>query len=213
MIYIENKRRKTSGIEKQYPGAYILDVTSSSNIEEIKILSPFYPHGNIPIPGDSNGMTAMSVEGVWQGLKVFESEGICMDSFKNASMKNIKRTIKTHGHLIGHQYGIHGKEILSYLDARLKIYLPTYLWVLENVESVKNLISRIKKFSQTNNIVLLDYNTNQNYLDLKSPLSHAGLIKSYIENKYPLKNSVTESKTPANGGQLTIDFDLSDQKE
>lgn len=185
MIHVANKRRKLSGIEAQYPGAYILDVTSSSGIEEIKKLSPFYPHGNIPIPGESRGLTAMSVEGIWQGLKVFESEGICMESFRNDTMKNIKRTIKAHGHLIGHQYGVFSKQILSYLDARLKIYLPTYLWVFENVESVKGLIARLKKYSQTNDIVFLDYTTNTNPLDVRNPLSHAGLLKLYIEDNYP----------------------------
>ena len=180
MIYIANKRRKLSRIENQYPGAYILDVTSSSGIEEVKILSPFYPHGNIPIPGESRGMTSMSVEGIWQGLKVFESEGICMESFRNDTMKNIKRTTKAHGHLIGHQYGVFGEQILSYLDARNKIYLPAYLWVFKNIESVKALIARLKNFSQTNDIVLLDYTTNTNPLDIRSPLSHAGLLKLYI---------------------------------
>ena len=35
-------------------------------------LSPFYPHGGIPVPF-SEGVTATCVEAVWQGLKVFES--------------------------------------------------------------------------------------------------------------------------------------------
>ena len=34
-----------------------------------KTLSPFYPHGGIPIPF-SGSVTSQSVEGIWQGLKV-----------------------------------------------------------------------------------------------------------------------------------------------
>lgn len=207
MIFVENKRRKIAGIEKQYPGAYILDVTSSSNVDEVKILSPFYPHGNIPIPGNSKGMTAMSVEGIWQGLKVFESEGICIESFNNSSMRNLKRTIKAHGHPIGHQYGVYGTEILSYKDARLKIYLPSYLWVLENIQSVSELLSRMKSYSDNNDIVLLDYNTNLNIFDLKSPLSHAGLLKLYIENTYPSDNNYNSTADIIEGSQLMLDFE------
>ena len=72
MIYVENKRRKIERIQKQYPNADILDVTSTSNLRYAQLLSPFYPHGNIPIPF-SPGFTSYSVEGIWQGLKVFKS--------------------------------------------------------------------------------------------------------------------------------------------
>ena len=134
MIYIVNKRRKIEGIRKQYPDSNILDVTSSSTLRYAQLLSPFFPHGDIPIPGDSRDMTAMSVEGIWQGLKVFPNEGICFDSFNNATMKNLKRTVKMHGKPLGHQYGVYSNELLDYLTARIKIYLPSYRYVLENVD-------------------------------------------------------------------------------
>lgn len=185
MIYIVNKQRKIEGIRKQYLGAYILDVTSSSTLRYAQYLSPFYPHGGIPIPGDSGGMTAMCVEGIWQGLKVFENEGICMDSFNNATMKNLKRTVKTHGKPLGHQNGVYGSELLDYLTARMQIYLPSYKYVLDNVDSVKEIVARIRERALANDIVFLDYDTNYDYLNTKAPLSHAGLLKMYIEGCYP----------------------------
>lgn len=71
MIVIESKRRKCENILKKYPDAVIADVTSQATDGLLK-LSPFYPHGGIPVPF-SEGYTAMCVEGIWQGLKVFES--------------------------------------------------------------------------------------------------------------------------------------------
>lgn len=205
MIYIVNKRCKAEGIRKQYPDADILDVTSSSTLRYTQLLSPFYPHGNIPIPGDSRDMTAMSVEGIWQGLKVFQNEGICFDSFNNATMKNLKRTVKMHGKPLGHQYGVFSDELLDYLTARIKIYLPSYRYVLENVDRVKKILERIKERSLVNDIVLLDYNTNCDYLNTKLPMSHAGLIKLYIEGNYPTvcekQNDIAETLS-----QLTIPF-------
>lgn len=67
---------------EENPGAYILDVTSSSEQHEGKILSPFYPHGKIPIPGESKTVKATCVEAIWQGLKVFENEGIDLAMFR-----------------------------------------------------------------------------------------------------------------------------------
>lgn len=74
MIYIVSKRRKLDSIKKQYPNAIICDVTSTSPNSLVK-LSPFYPHMNIPIPFSPN-YTGASVEGIWQGLKVFVGEDI-----------------------------------------------------------------------------------------------------------------------------------------
>jgi hypothetical protein len=36
--------------------------------------------------------------------------------------------------------------------------------------------------------VLLDYNTNVDVCNISSPISHAGLIKLYIEDSYPDSN-------------------------
>ena len=66
MIVIESKRKKIENILKKYPNAIIADVTSKAKDGLVK-LSPFYPHGGIPVPF-SDGMTATCVEAVWQGL-------------------------------------------------------------------------------------------------------------------------------------------------
>ena len=92
MIAIESKRRKRENILKKYPDAVIADVTSQATDGLVR-LSPFYPHGGIPVPF-SEGYTAMCVEAIWQGLKVFESADVDVDMFANDTMKNIKRTVR-----------------------------------------------------------------------------------------------------------------------
>ena len=163
MIYIANKRRKEDSIKKQFPNAIILDVTSKAGWAQK--LSPFYPHGGIPIP-HSEGLTGMSVEGIWQGLKVFESQDISYSHFHNSSMKGLKRTVRTLGKPLGHRYGVGSDELLTYIEARVSIYLPVYKWVLENIPEVKDLIDRIRFKALTTDIVLLDYNTNDDYSNL-----------------------------------------------
>ncbi|MCD7932721.1 MAG: hypothetical protein LUH15_15960 [Tannerellaceae bacterium] len=145
-------------------------------------LSPFYPHGNIPVPF-TPGMTATCVEAVWQGLKVFESVDVDVELFSNGSMKNMKRTVRRFGMPRGHRKGVYGEVLLTYPEARMQIYIPTYKWMLEN--KVADILSRLREASRKEDIVLLDYNTNTDYMDISKPLSHAGLVKAFVEGNYP----------------------------
>ena len=181
MIYIENKKKKEKKLLAKYPDAKIVDVTSKATTGLVK-LSPFYPNGDIPIPF-SEKRTAKSVEGIWQALKVFESADIDEGKFQNDKMKNIKRTVRKYGKPLGHRKGVNGKELLNYIDARIQLYLPSYLWVLEN--KVSEMVERLKEASQKEDIVLLDYETNCDVLNPKKPLSHAFLVKAYVEGFYP----------------------------
>lgn len=189
MIYVENKKRKLEKIQEQYPNADILDVTSASERRYAQMLSPFYPHGNIPVPF-TPGMTASCVEAIWQGLKVFQTADVDVKMFKNDTMKGLKRTVRHFGRPLGHRKGVYGKVLLSYFDARMQIYLPTYKWVLDNVPAVHDIVTRIAERAKINDIVFLDYNTNIEFRDITSPLSHAGLVKLYIEGNYPKETEV-----------------------
>lgn len=183
MIYIVNKKRKIEGIKKEFPGAQILDITSHA-ARYAKVLSPFYPHYNIPVPG-MQGMFATCVETVWQGLKVFKNVGVDYQTFKNDTMKDLKRSVRKYGIPCGHKYG---DRLLPYFEARMKIYLPTYKYVLDNVPEVHKIVERIKTYAADHDLVLLDYNTNIDVVDTSKPLSHAGLVKLYIEGHYPTED-------------------------
>lgn len=188
MIFVANKKKKLDRIQQDYPGAKIFDITSSAPTLQGRKLSPFYPHGNIPIPGDSKGMTASCVESIWQGLKVFEEDGIDISMFRNDTMHNIKRTVRKFGKPLGHQFGVFSKTILNYADARRYIYIPSYKYVLDNIPSVHSLVEQLTERSKAEDIVLLDYNLNPDNRDITKPLSHAELVKMYIEGRYPEKD-------------------------
>lgn len=111
-------------------------------------------------------------------------------------MSGLKRTVRKYGKPLGHQKGVNSTELLNYFDARMQIYLPTYKWVLENVSEVINVIEKIRERSKDHDIVFLDYNTNTDFRDISSPLSHAGLVKLYIEGNYPNEDDVFTPMTP-----------------
>ncbi|MBQ1199706.1 MAG: hypothetical protein IIX46_05955 [Bacteroidaceae bacterium] len=185
MIVIENKRCKPETLYRKYGAdAIIADVTSKAQ-DGLAKLSPFYPHGGIPVP-NSEGYTATCVEAIWQGLKVFETADIDTEMFRNDTMRNIKRTVRRFGKPLGHRYGVGSQELLSYIDARKRIYIPTYRWVLEN--KVMHIIERLREASRTKTVILLDYDTNADVDNPRKPLSHASLVKAYAEGIYPYED-------------------------
>ena len=203
MIIIESKRKKPSTILKKYPNAILADVTSGAKDGLVK-LSPFYPHGGIPVPF-SEGYTATCVEAIWQGLKVFEGSDIDVQMFQNDTMKNIKRTVRRFGKPLGHRKGVNGKELLGYIEARKQIYIPTYRWVLEN--KVAHIIERLRAASnEGKTIVLLDYDTNADVEDPKKPLSHASLIKAYAEGIYPYEDVVISQNNNVKNNVIQLDL-------
>ena len=194
MIVIESIKKKPERLLKQYPGAILADVTSKAK-DGLKRLSPFYPHGGIPVPY-SDGYTATCVEAIWQGLKVFEHSDVDTELFKNDTMKNIKRTVRKYGKPLGHRKGVNGTELLGYIEARKLIYIPTYKWVLEN--KVKDIIDRLKVATQDKTIILLDYDTNSDVENTRKPLSHASLIKAYVEGIYPYEDTSNQEQASNN---------------
>ena len=185
MIIIESKRKKLQTLQKKYPTAIFADVTSKAT-GSLLHLSPFYPHGGIPVPM-SPGYTAPCVEAIWQGLKVFEHTDIDTALFQNSTMRGIKRTARKYGKPIGHRAGVHSSQLLGYIEARKQIYIPTYRWMLEHY--CMDIIERLRQANAAGKvIVLLDYDTNADVEAVKKPLSHAALVKAYAEGLYPYED-------------------------
>ena len=203
MIIIESKRKKETTILKKYPNAILADVTSGAK-DGLKKLSPFYPHYGIPVPF-SEGYTAACVEAIWQGLKVFEGCDVDVQMFQNDTMKNIKRTVRRFGKPLGHRKGVHGTELLGYIEARKQIYIPTYRWILEN--KVSDIIERLRSASNSGKtIVLLDYDTNDDVENAKKPLSHASLIKAYAEGLYPYEDVIINNNNTSQENVRQLDL-------
>lgn len=177
MISVHSRRRKIENIQKEFPDATIIDVTSKGELPFLKF-SPFYPIGKIPVPF-SKGVFSASMEGVWQGLKVFEKDGIDPRKFTNTTMKNLKRTVRKFGKPRGHKKGVNGSELLGYIEARKQIYVPTYKWILEN--RLQEEVKQLKIVASKKHLILLDYETNGDVENYRKPLSHAHLIKMKLE--------------------------------
>lgn len=178
VVRVESRRTgEAKRAQWKSDGWRVVDVTSRSNDELGKKLSPFYPHGGIPIPGRDG--TAASVEGIWQGLKIMQPGGTDERKFTNTTGRKLKRAVPHDGRILGHRWGTDG--ILSYVEARERIYVPTYTWMLDNKVDASPLIEG------TDKLILLDYDINPNIQDTTRPLSHASLIRTWLMQKKDVK--------------------------
>jgi hypothetical protein len=178
-VHVVNRRR--NAVVARYPEAVVVDVTSRGPEPWVRF-SPFYPHGGIPVPY-SPGVESASVEGIWQALKVFRGAGIDEGKLRIKSMKGLKRTVRKYGEVVGHRAGVAGTELLPYEQARRRIYLPSYRWVLEN--RLADLVTELRETSAERDIVLLDHTTDSQVEDLTKPLSHTALLRAHLAGEWP----------------------------
>jgi hypothetical protein len=180
-ITIESRRKKPDTLAKLYPGVLVADVTSKGPEPWVRF-SPFFPHGGIPIPNTPDQFAA-SVEGLWQGLKVFEKEDVDASKWAITTMCDIKRSGRSRGAVRGHRFGLGSSELLAYRDARYRIYLPAYRFMLENCLAAE--VERLCAELRSRPVVLLDYETNADVNDLSRPLSHAALVAHFVSGTWP----------------------------
>jgi hypothetical protein len=180
--FLDSRRKSAATLARAYPGATVIDVTSRGDEPWVRF-SPFFPHGGIPVPMSNE--TAQSVEGIWQGLKVFEQADVDTKRFTIASMSGLKRTSRKFGPVRGHRAGVTGQVLLPYLDARFAIYLPAYRFVLEH--RLAGELQQLRELAARGSVVLLDYETNGCVDDLSRPLSHASLVIAWLTDSWPVR--------------------------
>lgn len=180
-VRVVSRRRAAASIEAAYPRAVVVDVTSRGPQPWVR-LSPFYPHGGIPVPF-TPGVTSQSVEGVWQALKVFMHADVDPGKLAVTAMRGLKRTAAAYGPPLGHRRGVHGTVLLGYEQARREIYLPTYRHVLEGPAAAE--AARLRELAERGQVLLLDYTLNGDPADLRTPLSHAALLRRHLLGDWP----------------------------
>jgi len=179
-------RKKSGMTDIDHEG--IIDLTFSGKSPWNKF-SFLFPHGNIPIPFTNKKKFGMSVEGIWQSLKVFEKDGIDLTRLSIINGKGVRRNpTKYSGTLQGFQAGVlEGSKILPIHKARYKILFPTYKFILDNylqneIHQLHNMLLNGKR------LILLDTSTSTDPDGLD--FSCAWLVKKYLKGEYP-----TETET------------------
>ncbi|MDB4777983.1 hypothetical protein OAG68_00840 [bacterium] len=156
---------------KPTSGTVWLDVSSSGE-SPLDQLSPFFPHGGIPIPG-MDSRHSDSVEGIWQGLKVIRGK-IAPRFFRGGGQK---RGGKPRGHQLGESTRLLGLE-----EARRKIYVPAYEWMLENCVDSEIINEFVDQAFRGTPQFFYDREDNGS-IGKDAPLAHAKVLVDYINRK------------------------------
>jgi hypothetical protein len=151
-------------------GTIAYDVSSRGRAPFVK-LSPFYPHGGIPVPGHP-GKVADSVEGIWQGLKILGG-GIDEAYFTG---KGRKRRGRPTGHL-------YEGRTLGYVEARHLIYVPAYryLWTDCIGRDLRRIFAEVARSGRTQ--YFYDFESNGDIDNPASPLAHASLLVGILSEE------------------------------
>jgi hypothetical protein len=175
-------RQSAASARSNQPTAEIVDLTSKAPAPWVKF-SPFYPHGDIPVPG-APGRLAASVEGLWQALKVFERADVDPRKLDITSMTGLKRSVRSLGPVLGHRPALGSGELLGYIAARRALYLPAYLHVL--TKHLQPELAELRRLAGLpGGLILLDYETNTDIDDPRKPLAHAGLVMHHLQGTWP----------------------------
>ena len=100
-------------------------------------------------------------------------------------MKGIKRSSRNRGKVLGHRFGVESTLLLDYQSARFQIYLPACRFVLEH--RLTDELRELSILHSKRDIVLLDYETNDDVMDLTKPLSHASLVIAWLTESWPIE--------------------------
>lgn len=162
MIIVDTKYKE------DYSESLIVNLTTIEPSNKFRKLSPYYPHGDILIPYTPN-KPLKSVNDVWQKLCVRHD--------------NSDGEIK-------YRKGLYTNEYLTYVQARQKILIPLYCWMLENkaFEIIEYLRECLFKYGA--NIVIIDKSVNCEIENPNEPLSFGFLLKAYIEGVYPYQTAI-----------------------
>lgn len=184
MIQIVAKSEVHQNIHSKFPNAIIIDFTCKGNLA-IDHLNPYYPYRDIPVP-NSGGAVAESVGSIWQGLKVFEKRDLDEELIRSYTFNRSKLNTQNYGDYLGHRYGTHGLDLLDISDARRRILVPTYKWLLDY--KVQDVIVRIREANKNRDIIFIDRVADTEAHDFFHHISHVYLIKAYIEGLWPYEN-------------------------
>ncbi len=149
-----------------------------------KVFNPFYVHRRavIPVVGMPK-VRARSVEAVWQGLKFVDGD-TQLDMF---DLPPWKRPPEEQRLLGGYSYEgstfLYGQREIDLLSARLAIYLPTYLYLLDRLVP-QRLIDQIDaSITEGRGVVFYDCDANHDITDPSTSFSHSAILAAWFNGR------------------------------
>ena len=161
----EKYDENVKAVRKNFPKALVFDVTIEG---AMKRLDPNFPIGNVRVPGMKK--KGLSVNGVWESLKVFKKKEEIDEKWMADERKVGKmRGCKSWGKLLGIQIG---DDVLD-LEEGGKIFEKIYREIVE--ERFGRVIEGLRREAEKRNVVLLDYKEER-----LRPFNHVEILKEIL---------------------------------
>lgn len=153
--------------------------SAPSGMARFAAMNPFHwdPDWRIPVPGQP-GITACSLESVWQGLKIHEG-GTDFAMFRTRPYKRPPDTARA-----AHDYAatrfLLGDADVDIVTARLLIYVPAYLHLLDRLVPQCVMAEIHGALTAGTDVVFYDWDGNFNILDPSASFSHSALLAAWF---------------------------------
>lgn len=145
-------------------------------------MNPFHfePGWRIPVPGTR--LRASSMESVWQGLKYVDGE-------TDLAMFDRRPVKRPPDHLRGPDFDYpattfeYAGEALDLVTARLLIYLPAYLYVLDRLVPDAVVAEIASARAAGRDVLFYDWDDNVDILDPSSSFSHSAILAAWFDGR------------------------------
>ena len=151
-----------------------------AEMARFRIFNPFHfdPGSFIPVPGTK--LSASSVESVWQGTKIIDGR-TDLAMFKQPPTKRPDERIRNSASYVYEDSKfLYGERVVDLVTARLVIYLPTYLYLLDQLVP-DPLIEEIGgKIRHGGDVVFYDWDTNFDIFNPHDSFSHSAILAAWF---------------------------------
>lgn len=175
-VVVVPKRQKDRIARLVGSGYLPVDVSCTSTDPTFRRFSPIHPHGPLPVPGLADAVS-WTVEGAWNGLKVFEGEGIDASRFSVRAKKRSafqRRAGGARGSLVGF---LHGGRLVSAAEAAAAVYEPCYArCIAEHLRAETAFLVALVR--EGNRVALLDSCPAAD--DEEAAPSHAHVLRAHL---------------------------------
>ncbi|MFJ8047979.1 DUF6939 family protein [Streptomyces luteogriseus] len=135
----------------------------------------------IPVPGTE--LTSESVESVWQGLKLVDGE-TCLPMFRqDPAARPLGEIRRRPGYDYAASVFQYGEVVLDLFAARMLIYLPTYLHLLDRLadDSAVTVIERALRSGR--DVLFYDWDANMEPGCTEDSWSHSSILAAWFNRE------------------------------
>lgn len=174
---------RSEGVKRLAASKDVLCVDTANcappEMARFSVFNPFhFDHmAVIPVPGQNE--FACSIESIWQGLKIIDGQ-TDFAMFKRVPSKRPSDSMRQRMDYVYEETKfLFGKFVIDLISARFVIYLPTYLYVLENLVSTAIIEEIFDTLQCGCDVIFYDWDDNHDITDPSSSFSHSAILAAW----------------------------------